>query len=367
MIDSVTSNQIEFERLYREKYRPLNEEFTRRLYELLTLLLENTGIPIQKIEARTKTIESFLDKVERKSYDNPFEQIKDLTGIRIITYYQDNVNKVSELIRSEFDVDEIHSIDKTMTLGPEEFGYRSVHLVVSLAKSRARLNEWKRFAGLPAEIQVRSVLQHAWAVLSHMIDYKNTSQAPAEFRRKLFRLSAQLESADEEFTTLRNLSKEITEKYRNEVSRGELNLPLNLDSLREFIKQLKENGKLKKWEEFGIRAGMEEPSPKYVGKFDSTLLEILLLTLQTIGISTISEFENLFSGFEKLSNQVQKFVDSVKSKDKTIPAIPIDVLIILASFSRPHCIPLNFDWGGNYKSFVIEALREECKQLSKKS
>lgn len=344
----------EFERRYREEYRPLYEAFVPRLYSLLKELIDNARIPVDHIEYRVKTSESFLEKIERKIYDDPFDQIKDFAGVRIITYYQDDVDRVMQIIDKEFDVDETHSVDKITALGSDEFGYRSVHLIASLSERRATLDEWKRFAGLSAEIQVRSILQHTWAAMSHKLDYKHQSQVPEELRRQLFRLSALLELADEEFTSLRERVKGITEGYRNDVSRGELDLPLNLDSLREFVKQKVD---LQKWEAFGVRAGME-PFPQLVSKFHSIGLEILLLTLQKVGISTIAEFESLFPEFEKMMEPLERFVEAVNSKDGTVHAVPVDVLILLVSFSKAISIAPDFDWGGKYESFFIEALRE---------
>lgn len=354
MAESKSPELIEFERRYREEYRPLYEAFVPRLHNLLKELIDNARIPVDHIEHRVKTLESFLEKIERKIYNDPFDQIKDFAGVRIIAYYQDDVDKVTQIIRKEFDVDETHSLDKMTVLGSDEFGYRSIHLIASLSERRAILDEWKRFAGLSAEIQVRSILQHTWATMSHKLDYKRQSQVPEELRRQLFRLSALLELADEEFTSLRDRVKGITEGYRNDVSRGELDLPLNLDSLREFVKQKVD---LQKWEALGACAGME-PFPQLESKFHSIGLEILLLTLQTTGIPTIAEFESLFPELEKMTGPLERFVEAVNSKGGTVHAVPVDVLILLVSFLKATAIPPDFDWGGKYESFFIEALRE---------
>jgi ppGpp synthetase/RelA/SpoT-type nucleotidyltranferase len=353
-------DRAEFERRYLEEYRPLYEEFASRLQSLLEEVTNNAGIPVDKIASRVKTVESFLEKIERKPYIDPFTQIQDCVGVRVITYYLDDVERVTEIIRKNLEIDNANSIDKLLDLSPEEFGYRSVHLVVSLPESRVTLDEWNRFAGLSAEIQVRSILQHAWADLSHRIDYKNTTQVPHQLLRRLFRLSALVETADEEFMLLRDMSKEIAEEYRDDVIRGDLDLPLNLDSLREFIKQKVD---LKKWEQFGVQAGME-PFPELISinKYHSTGLKILLLTLQTVGIATIAEFERLFPGFEQLAGQIRRFVDLVKAQGKTVHAVPMDILILLTSFSKADSIPSDFDWGGKYRPFIIEALRKACQQ-----
>lgn len=346
-------NQDEYQRQYQER-RPVYEAFALRLQVLLRELTQGANIPCDKVVHRVKTLESFLEKIERKLYTNPFEQIKDLAGVRVVTYYLDDVERVQQLISREFTVDEQHSVDKITHLGAEEFGYRSVHLIISVSEPRASLHEWSAFAGLTAEIQIRTVLQHAWADLSHKIDYKITSQAPLELRRRLFRLSALLELADEEFTALRDEAEQIVSGYKQRMSHDELEIPVNLDSLREFMEQKVD---LQHWEAFGVQAGME-PFPQIISRHQAIGLQILLLTLQTASIRTIAQFERLFEQFEQQREQLEHFVEQVKAKGGSVHAVPVDVLILLTSIVKARQIPTDFDWGGKYEDFYIKALQE---------
>ncbi|MDY0095052.1 MAG: RelA/SpoT domain-containing protein [Candidatus Vecturithrix sp.] len=352
-MESIPQKLEEFKQQYQEK-RQLYETFALRLQELLKELTQGANIPCDKIVYRVKALESFLDKIERKTYTAPFEQIKDLAGVRVVTYYLDDVERVRQLIYQEFTVDEQHSVDKIMRLGPEEFGYRSVHLIIAVSEPRVNLHEWSPFAGLTAEIQIRTILQHAWADLSHKIDYKLTSQAPLELRRRLFRLSALMELADEEFTALRDQAEHIVSGYKRQMSQDELEIPINLDSLREFIEQKVE---LQQWEAFGVRAGME-PFPQLISRYHAIGLQILLLTLQTVEITTIAEFEGLFEQFEKQHEQLKNFVDLVKTKGGSVHAVPMDVLILLTSIVKARQIPADFHWGGKYEDFYIDALQD---------
>lgn len=189
---------------YRENLRPAFTRLSERLHGLLKDLLKDAGIDVAQLDHRVKDVDSFVGKVERKAYADPFAEIKDFCGFRIVTYYSDDVQKVADLLRKEFAVDPDHSTDKLGELAVDEFGYRSFHVVATLGDSRTGLPEWKVHANRSFEIQVRSVLQHAWAAISHKLDYKTASQAPEELRRKLFRLSALLELADDEFASIRN-------------------------------------------------------------------------------------------------------------------------------------------------------------------
>lgn len=83
--------------------------------------------------------------------------------MRIITYFSEDVDKIASIIQSEFEVDEHNSVDKRIKLDPVRFGYLSLHYVVKLNSTRVRLSEYIIFKDLKVEIQIRSILQHAWA------------------------------------------------------------------------------------------------------------------------------------------------------------------------------------------------------------
>ena len=351
--------RAQIELRYRTNF-PLYQAFATRLETLLEELIAQAGIEIDHIEARVKTLESFLGKIEQKKYDDaPFDKIKDLVGMRIVTYYQDDVEKIKALIYHEFTIDEDHSVDKTTNLEADKFGYRSLHIIISLAAPRAVLPEWKPYVGLPVEIQVRSILQHAWAVFSRELDYKVPSQAPDKIRRRLFSLSAQLELADDEFTRLREVSRSISQTYKQEVTQGQFELPLDLDSLREFMEQ---HVHPEDWAAIGVQAGMEA-FPLASNKFLSAGIKILLRTLQAVGIGTIAEFERLLPDIATLHAPLQRFVALVKAQGGTIHAVPVDVLALLVSFARAQDVPMGFNWDGKYDRGFVQALRQVIQEL----
>ena len=344
---------------YRQRF-PEYQAFAARLHFLLDTLLKGDGVHLDHVESRVKTLESFLRKIEQKKYHHaPFEKIKDLVGLRVVVYYQDEAQRVRSLVEREFTVDEDHSVDKTTSQEADRFGYRSLHLIISLGDTRNRLEEWKRFAGLCAEVQVRSILQHAWAVFSRELDYKVPSQAPDQLRRQLFRLSAQLEAADEEFTVLRNRARDIANEYRTDVERGQLALPLDLDSLREFVEQ---HVQPQEWERLGVNAGMK-PFPLLTNTLQSAGLKMLLRTLQAADIKSIAEFEQLFPEFQRVEPRLRRFVDVVKAQGGAIHAVPVDVLVLLVSFARADKIQEGFDWGGKFDHAFLAALRQVVREI----
>lgn len=212
------------------------ERLAINLQQALTTFLEDSQVPFLGVSFRVKSLDSFTEKVGRKNYQDPFADCEDLCGIRVICYYPSDVEKISEIIRAEFDVKE--SIDKAASLGVHEFGYRSTHFVVTVESRWLAAPNYRGLKGVKAEIQVRTILMHAWAEIEHKLAYKKSEDVPSQFRRKLSRLSAKFEEADEQFEELRNglqgYRDELARKAEKEGSFDE-SQPLNLDSLRAFL------------------------------------------------------------------------------------------------------------------------------------
>ncbi|WP_313236181.1 GTP pyrophosphokinase [Delftia acidovorans] len=216
---------------------PIYESLAQRLQGLLQDLAKTNEIEIHAIEARAKTLESFTEKISRpgKTYENPLQDITDLCGVRVILYYQEDVHRLSEIIREEFEVDDKRSVDKRTELRSDQFGYISVHIICKIKDNRSTLPEWRKYKDLHAEIQVRTVLQHAWASISHALQYKSKSVIPEQFTRQLTRIAGLLELSDEQFSNL----KEKTTVLRTEVSKSlansDLKVEINSVSLEQFL------------------------------------------------------------------------------------------------------------------------------------
>ena len=193
-------------------------DFTNMLHALISSLIEDCKIRLHSIQPRTKSSESLRNKISRfdKRYST-LNEITDLTGIRIITHYEDDIAKISNMIQQEFAVDFENSTDKKAALAPDRFGYISFHYVVSLANNRAILPEYKKCAGLKAEIQVRSILQHAWAEIEHNLGYKSEVEVPRQIRRAFARVAGLLELADQEFVRIRasQVKSQILDEFHN--------------------------------------------------------------------------------------------------------------------------------------------------------
>ncbi|MFL6282676.1 MAG: GTP pyrophosphokinase family protein [Pyrinomonadaceae bacterium] len=136
-----------------------------------------------------KKRDSLMKKIQAKSYTQ-LSDITDICGIRIITYYDEEVDAVARIIENEFEIDPENSVDKRKK-APDTFGYLSSHYIVRLRPVRLQLPEYGRFSQCQAEIQIRSIIQHAWAEIEHDLGYKSQNAVPPPVRRQFFRLAAQ--------------------------------------------------------------------------------------------------------------------------------------------------------------------------------
>lgn len=189
------------------------EKLAENIVVALKVLLDEAGISYLAINYRIKTFDSFLKKIDRKHYDDPFVQIEDICGIRVICYYRKDMEKICDVINRAFEV--LEGEDKEDLLDDNQFGYRSFHYIVKIKKEWLAAPNYKGLGDLKAEIQVRTNLMHTWAEIEHKLEYKNDDDIPTKFKRKFSRISAKLEEADEQFEELRQ---EI-EGYRQELLR----------------------------------------------------------------------------------------------------------------------------------------------------
>ena len=171
---------------------------TDRYLALVTTLLDDAGINYLDVTARTKTVASFAEKADRsvdgrRLFTDPLSEITDQVGLRIITFLRDDVTTVANLLAEEMQLLDDRDMGQE-TAREGRWGYASRHLLVAVPGEPQ-----------PASIQVRTVLQHAWAEFEHDIRYKGSvpeEDAPDLDRR--FTLAAGLlELADREFSAIR--------------------------------------------------------------------------------------------------------------------------------------------------------------------
>lgn len=191
-------------------------------------------------------------KIDNKKYSDPISQLTDISGIRIITYFESQVDLVSRVIEELFEIDGENSLNRDQLLGDDRIGYRSVHFVCSLGTEREELAEYQLYSGLKFEIQVRTVLQHAWAELAHDRSYKFSGELPPKLQRQLNLYSGMLEVVDGGFDSI---AKELDE-YQDIVDSGDLSTFMEdeIDSinLNKFVVESAESNGLGPFVDTGI-------------------------------------------------------------------------------------------------------------------
>lgn len=171
--------------------------------DIINTLLEVNHIKISNMALRIKSEEATRNKVMYKNKYNHLDEITDILGVRIIALFENDVVRILNLIENTFEVCEIVDKRKNELKNRIEFGYSSLHLVVKFTDSRCQLVEYQKYQDIRFEIQIRTVLQHAWAEVEHGLGYKSHFEPPMSVKRKLYRLAATLEILDEEFENIR--------------------------------------------------------------------------------------------------------------------------------------------------------------------
>lgn len=216
--------------------RPKYEEYTKKIYELIRTLINESSIKTYSVDKRTKGIGNLEEKLRRKGNAyNQLSEITDLSGIRIVCYFSSEVEQVAKIIEQNFTVIPELSIDKKKLLDPDRFGYLSLHYVVKLSDARKDLPEYRRCQDLLCEIQIRSILQHSWAEIEHDLGYKSSIEIPREIKRRFYRLSGLLDLADDEFMNLRIEIGEYTNSLKNQEIAMNEEIFIDAISLNEYI------------------------------------------------------------------------------------------------------------------------------------
>ena len=214
-------------------YNKMAEMVPVKLNEFFT----EAGIIVASVEQRVKTEESLTGKLKLKGgkYHDIFD-ITDLVGIRVITFYIDDVDKVASVLERLFNIDWENSIDKRKAHEIDSFGYLSLHYICSIPEYFYSDPEHPEFNKIRFEVQMRTVLQHAWANMNHDTGYKSGVEIPKVYMRNMSRLAGMLELVDDEFSRIRRELADYRRQVQKLVASGNLDdVLLDGDSFKSFL------------------------------------------------------------------------------------------------------------------------------------
>ncbi len=269
-----------------EEYRehlPQFEQVKNQVLSLLKEVFEEAGLIVASIEGRVKTEGSLAGKLELKgSKYASLQDITDIVGVRVITFYIDDVDKVASAVDRLFEIDWENSVDKRKAHEIDSFGYMSLHYIC-------------RTEGFPYrfEIQMRTVLQHAWANMNHDTGYKSGVEVPKEYLRNLSRLAGMLELVDEQFSQIRSDLTDYRRRVQALVASGNLDeVQLDGDTFRSYL-QLKPFDKLNKRIAAVNQAEIQDVS-----------LMPYLAVFKAMGCKTLGDIDNLIKKYHEGGYQI---------------------------------------------------------------
>jgi ppGpp synthetase/RelA/SpoT-type nucleotidyltranferase len=199
-----------------EEREDLYKELMNGAWYQLDHAIKSQKIKTHSIEPRIKPFDSFADKIRKNSLIDPFNEINDIVGLRVVCLFLSDLDKIGNIIKTIFElIDEDNKIDND---SKDIFGYMAIHYVVRLKTIPTGLQQASK---TPFEIQVRTIVQDAWASISHHIAYKKDKTIPENLKRDFYALSGLFYVADQHFKMIEQESRRLRLKDEN-VNTGDM-------------------------------------------------------------------------------------------------------------------------------------------------
>lgn len=226
-------------RMIMEEYKAQRDDFVQLGDVVSNILHEitsrNEDMYILAIEHRVKAEKSLAGKLELKGEKySSLEDITDILGCRVICFFADDVDNIAEGLTEYFEIDEKNSVDKRKIIRADSFGYLSLHYICYIPFGKGYPDN---ICGKKFEIQIRTTLQHTWAVINHDLGYKSEFGVPRKVVRGFSQIAGLLEVADEKFVEIRDEIYAYGNEVRAKIAEGTANdFLLDGVSLDEYIK-----------------------------------------------------------------------------------------------------------------------------------
>jgi putative GTP pyrophosphokinase len=234
------------------------------------------------IKSRVKDFSSYFKKYLRVLRQNKGDEksviITDLIGIRIICPFIEDIAQVQEAFQKKFEVLEVDHKGSDHTF--REFGYRSTHLLVRIPQDI--IGRWGAIGTDVAEIQIRTLLQDAWAEVEHELVYKaGFTPFDDPIKHKLAAVNASLSLADIVFQEVRKYQRQLNAQMEK-----------RRDS---FFKKIEEAADAFLFEESQTGGPLSGVSPFFIDTSNVSMDDMLLNALYAHNKNQFSEAINCYS------------------------------------------------------------------------
>ena len=327
---------------------PRFREVEQEVKEKLRQTLADAGLLVAAIESRVKGYDSLAGKLELKGHKyNSLADLTDILGLRVITFYIDDVDKVAAAVERLFEIDWENTVDKRKIHEIDSFGYLSLHYICSVPGFPYRF-----------EIQMRTLLQHAWANMDHDTGYKSGVEIPKRYMRNMSRLAGMLELVDDEFSKIRIELTDYRRRVQALVRSGNLDeVPIDGDTFRSYL-ELNPFSQLNKRIAAMNQAEIQEvPLMPYLAVFKG------------VGLKTLGDISNVIKEYSEGAYQIACYQIGLTDLDIISSSIgPQDLCIafILKNGGGKAGIKYMFDLlNGESESndMIAEMLLEQSKDL----
>ena len=316
-------------RLILEDYRKQRNDFVKlgdTVHSMLDDMVKEMGLTVLTVEHRVKTEKSLAGKLERSGdYYNVFDDLMDILGCRVVCFLSDEIDKIGKKVEETFVIDWENSSDKRALIKEDTFGYLSLHYICSLPFG----DKWPdEICGKRFEIQIRTILQHAWSAINHDIGYKSEFGVPRDISRQFARLAGLLELADDEFVRVRDNMMEYAEDIRRRIITDDADdITINMISLNEYVKR---NQKMQ-----GLIKEIAAISGAEINDIDP---ESYIPQLAFLGITKLGDIEVLIKENHDLA---------MKLAEKALSAADLDIVsssVALRFLCRAELLNKNYDF-----------------------
>jgi ppGpp synthetase/RelA/SpoT-type nucleotidyltranferase len=386
---------------YENKGRELYKRFAFTVKSLLELLISTKEYHLQQIQSRAKGSNSLRVKLAKDGLQASSEievKIKDLAGCRIIFYSNNDVKKFihSEVIRENFEIiaykDHYPKISDVSAQADSESisSYRGVHYWVKLKPNRVVLPEYSEFDGLLCEIQVHTILNHAWAEISHDITYKGLKLdgygkrrmdiikkkseeimekylIPAGYEFQKIQYEYERIMQGKEFANIDDLIKEfnndidnnkryeILEKFKDFTLREIDNIDYQFENIIELIKVALSSAK-------GCTiTPIETPYGLIAGKTTLDILNVCLDTLVYVGYMNIKDIFILLSDLFVSYATNQAAEEAISKAIEKLASYNLDVLQNKGFYIQATLISIVESWDGQSIPRLNKIVLTICK------